>query len=318
VFARLGLDGARLHGRYLYERIGKDIALEGTAQTSGAVHFVEGALKSPTGTFDGACDASESITGTWRDAGKSGPFHFDPVPPSDTPVAATHRHAFSRPVVELGPNKMKECKYEESWIELFGLRNSAAERALAKQGLEVRPEALIAKDEVDEVSRCETGVGAQYGESLLDGAFREIATIETGGSLYMDGAAHPMNFLYYSRISYDLRTGRAITGKDLFARPVLPLVLKCVAASMVDDEVPRDMWESGFSEGQFDLTEEGVHFFGQGYPHFAGAYTGQGPVIGWDVLLQGGYLRGDSPVKRAWTGVKPAAKDADPCAGGFH
>src|SRR5579859_3719053 len=64
VLARLGLDGARLHGRYLYERIGKDIALEGTAQPSGAVHLVEGALKSPTGTFDGACDASGSITGT--------------------------------------------------------------------------------------------------------------------------------------------------------------------------------------------------------------------------------------------------------------
>src|SRR5580692_1613898 len=42
VFARLASEGARLHGRYFYERTGSDISLEGSLSDQGDLHLVEG------------------------------------------------------------------------------------------------------------------------------------------------------------------------------------------------------------------------------------------------------------------------------------
>ena len=70
------------------------------------------------------------------------------------------------------------------------------------------------------------------------------------------------------------------------------------------------------SAQEFDLTGQGVHFFGKDYPHVFAVFTGEGPTIAYDVLLRDGYLRSDSPVSRAWEGEVPAAKSVVACAKG--
>ena len=50
-----------------------------------------------------------------------------------------------------------------------------------------------------------------------------------------------------------------------------------------------------------------------GYPHAYASATGQGPTIGYDVLLRDGFLKKGSPVARAWDGVKPAGKAKAAC-----
>ena len=84
-------------------------------------------------------------------------------------------------------------------------------------------------------------------------------------------------------------------------------------ASMTDAELDAEEWKQHFDAESFDLTDTGVHFFGQDYPHVMAALDGQGPVIGYDVLLRDGYLRTDSPVKRAWSGITPAPKGKQWC-----
>jgi hypothetical protein len=237
------------------------------------------------------------------------------VPPGDKPVVATHRFSVKRPVQQVGPLGMKACTYDESWIELFGLRDAEAERTLNGQGLEVRRGPVLSPDEASEAQGCETGFEGHFTQGL-DTSFRELATISRGGWLQADGAAHPENAVGFAIDTYDLRTGKALDAKAVFARPPGPMVLRCVTKSQADPQLGPDFWEPYFSDPRFDLTETGVHFYAVSYPHFAAVFTGQGPVIGYDVLLRGGYLRPDSPARRAWASVTPAPKTKDACPAG--
>src|SRR5262249_38405705 len=63
----------------------------------------------------------------------------------------------------------------------------------------------------------------------------------------------------------------------------------------------------------FALRPEGVHVFGAGYPHFAAALTGQGPILTWAALLREGALREGSPARRAWEGGAPAEPGDPEC-----
>jgi hypothetical protein len=313
VFARLGVGGPGVHGRYFYERSGIDIALAGKLSTSGALSMTETSEGKTTGAFEGTCDGPTGVlSGTWKGGKTSGPFQLSPIVPGDAPVVATHHFSFSRPAPSVGTVLgTKTCTYKESRVELFGLRDADAERLLG-QGLEIQTGPLLDAQTEGEVAGCQVGVEAEVNESFV-GSFREFATLERGGYVQADDTAHPTNALDYARTTYDLRTGKPVTSDDVFARDPMDLVRKCVVPADAGDDPTPELIFGGFSGDQLDLTAAGVHFFGMGYPHAYASATGQGPTIGYDVLLRDGYLKRGSPVARAWEGVKPAGKAKAAC-----
>jgi hypothetical protein len=315
VFARLGRDGARLYGRYFYEHSGIDMRLDGTVSDANAVQLAEGEPDSQTGRFEGTCDASSgAIDGTWTGGTTSGPFHLEPIAPGEVALAAVKRFAVSHRVHKPDPEaRIKSCSYSESRVELFGMRDSAVEQSINRQGLEPFVGARLELALAHSVEKCGDGFGfeADSQQTLVD-SFRELATLEQSGSID-GGGAHPSE-LSFSRGTIDLRTGHAVTKQDVFVRDLMPRVIACAArAKPFDTELDAEEWRQHFDATFFDLTETGVHFFGQEYPHVMAALDGQGPVIGYDVLLRDGYLRADSPVKRAWSGVTAAPKGKEWC-----
>jgi hypothetical protein len=315
VFARLGRDGARLYGRYFYEHAGIDLRLDGTLSGANAVQLTEGEPDSQTGRFVGTCDpASGAIDGTWTGATTNGPFHLEPIAPGEVALAAVKRFAVTHRVHKPAPEAMiKSCSYSESRVELFGLRDAQVEQSINRQGLEPFTEARLEIALAHSVDKCGDGFGfeADSQQTLVD-SFRELATLETSGSID-SGGAHPGE-LTFSRVTIDLRTGHPVTPHDVFTRALMRRVLRCAAqAKPFDTEMDAEEWEPHFDAASFDLTETGVHFFGHDYPHVMAALDGQGPVIGYDVLLRDGYLRADSPVKRAWSGVTAAPKGKEWC-----
>ncbi len=315
VFARLGRDGSRLYGRYFYEHAGIDLRLDGTLSEANAVQLTEGEPDAQTGRFEGTCDPSNgAIDGTWTSAKTSGGFHLEPIAPGETALAAVKRFAVSHRVHKPDPDaRITSCSYGESRVELFGLRDAAVEQAINRQGLEpfvgARLELALARS----AEKCGDGFGfeADAQQTLVD-SFRELATLEQSGSID-GGGAHPGE-LSFSRVTIDLRTGHPVTKQDVFVRDALPRVIRCaLKAEPFDSTLDEDDVKEHFDAASFDLTDTGVHFFGTDYPHVMAALDGQGPVIGYDVLLRDGYLRTDSPVKRAWSGVTPAPRGKDWC-----
>lgn len=315
VFARLGRDGTRLYGRYFYEHAGIDLRLDGTLSGANAVQLAEGEPDAQSGRFEGTCDAaSGAIDGTWTGAKSSGPFHLEPIGPNEVALAAVKRFAVSHHVHKPDPDaRIKDCSYEESRVELFGLRDADVERSINRQGLDPFVGARLELGLAHSAEKCGDGFGfeADAQQTLAD-SFRELATLEQGGSID-SGGAHPGE-LAFSRFTLDLRTGHPVTRQDVFVRNPLPRVLACAArAKPYDAELDADELKEHFDADSFDLTETGVHFFGNDYPHVMAALDGEGPVIGYDVLLRDGYLRADSPVKRAWSGITAAPKGKEWC-----
>ena len=309
VFARLAVDGSRVHGRYFYERTGIDLPLHGSLAPDGAVHLVEGSAATPTGSFDGHCEPGKgAFSGRWQGKKTAGEFQLRPVPVSEKPVVATKRFASSRPLKAATTQRVTRCSYEETRVELFGLRDEGVERVLDREGAEPLLGAVLDPAVARGVEKCDEGFEAEVNETLV-GAFRELATLEKQG--WIDGGgAHPSQ-LDFARTTIDLRTGRTVTAADVFVDGHDPLghVAACAAkANPFDVSMDAEEWRSHLDPEQFDLAEDGVHFFATGFPHVMAVLAGQGPVIGYDVLLRDGLLRRNSPVKRAWRGVEPAAK----------
>jgi hypothetical protein len=314
VFARLGRDGSRLYGRYFYEHSGIDLRLDGSISRENTLQLAEGEPDSQTGRFEGTCDpASGAMDGTWTGA-TSGPFHLEPIAPGEVALPAEKRFTVSHHVHKPDPDaRIKTCSYTESRVELFGLRDAELEQSINRQGLEPFAGPRLELALAHSADRCGDGFGfeADSQQTLVD-SFRELATLEQSGSID-GGGAHPSE-LSFSRVTIDLRTGHPVTTHDVFVRDLLRRVLECAArAEPFDTTMDAEELESHFDAGSFDLTETGVHFFGRDYPHVMAALDGQGPVIGYDVLLRDGYLRADSPVKRAWSGITPPPKGKDWC-----
>jgi hypothetical protein len=321
VFMRLGEDTQKLTGRYFYERYGIDIPLSGTLSADGTLRLVEGTAAAPTGRFEGRCEGPGGVlSGLWKKKADAAgvPFHLAPIVPGDVPIAATKR------VTILGPRPAAhatQCKYEETRIELFGLRDPGVTRAMNQQGLETRTEPMFDADDVRAVQGCAAdgsdAVEATFTQTLVR-SFRELATLSRSGGHMVAGAAHPDSGIDFDLATWDLRTGARVAARDVLARDVTELLVRCAAKEHPESEgvQPDNGWQE--LAANVDLTEKGVHFFAVGFPHFAAALIGQGPVIPYGVLLRDGFLKKDSAVKRAWEGVAPAGKDVDACAGAWQ
>jgi hypothetical protein len=314
VFARVAVDGTHLHGRYFYESKGLDIPVEGTLSADGVMHLTEGDPAAPSGRFEGACEPSTgAFAGTWTGDRNRGAFRWVPVPPDEHAIGAVKRFKMSRPARKPEPDAhIRACSYAESRVELFGLRDAAVERAVNRQGVELLPGPVIDRAIAKSIDGC-SGFGFDEEESrTLVSSFRELATIETQG--WIDGGGMHPTELGSDLVTFDLRTGLRVTERDVLARDPIERVAICAAKGAPDDGMDESQWRDHLSASQLDLEPDGVHFFAADFPHAMAALSDTGPVIGYDVLLRDGYLRQDSPVKRAWRGVEPAAKGKDWCA----
>jgi hypothetical protein len=304
-FLRLERTGDAIKGRYFYAKFGIDIPLEGTLDPANHIELTEGDPQKPSGRFTGSCDlATGVLEGSWT-GGKPGSktFRFERVVPRATPLVAKKKLSVTAKAKTLGPGNLKECRNTQELVEIFGAGTPEAEDRINKHV--AAGSAPCAPSEMEE---CETGGSCQYSEGVI-GTFRGLVTIVRGGQSYIDGAAHPENFIGFDLTTFDLATGSRVTDSDLWVTVPEGLVKRCNAAFFGEpdggdaDEFLVSMWPDG---RRFDLNERGVHIFNVGFPHFAGAYTGQGPTLTWGALLREGALRADSPVKRAWQGIAKA------------
>jgi hypothetical protein len=311
-------DGAAVVGRYFYAKHGLDLALGGTLSGALELDLVEGDAKMPTGRFKGTCDPKTgALDGTWNGGKDDAPFHFDRIAARDKPLVATKRLTLARKAKTKatpgGPPGAGTCEYEQKRFELFGAGTPEAELALNQQDARALKSRVLSKEVYGEVETCEEGIHASFSEGVV-ATFRGLVTLEAGGTFMASGAAHPANAVDYARRTVDLTTGRVVTEKDLFAAFPKALVERCVAAYVKTNDM-ADFAEH-IDGHSFDLTPAGIHVFGTDYPHVAAALTGAGPTITWGALLRDHALRADSPVKRAWDGIAPAAVGAAECVGG--
>ena len=59
-------------------------------------------------------------------------------------------------------------------------------------------------------------------------------------------------------------------------------------------------------------------FVTDGFPHAQGVFNGHAALLPYSVLQRDGYLRADSPVRRAWESTTPAAPGIDACPPGHE
>ncbi len=140
--------------------------------------------------------------------------------------------------------------------------------------------------------------GSASAEETVVSTFRGLITIERAGTSMVEGAAHPNNAVDFSRVTYDMATGHAVTARELFTRFPEALLRRCVAAYGSDPELE-------LGNHDLEVMPQGVHLFGDGYPHYARSLVGRGPILTWAALLGEGVLRTDSPARKAWEGVVP-------------
>jgi hypothetical protein len=313
-------DADAVVGRYFYAKHGLDLALRGTLSAALELELVEGDAKKPTGRFKGTCDPKTgALDGTWNGGKDDAPFHFDRIASRDKPLVATKKLTLARKAKTKaapgGPPGAGTCEYEQKTFELFGAGTPEAERALNQQDARTLKPRVLSKEVYGQVEVCDEGINASFSEGVV-ATFHGLATLEAGGTFMAAGAAHPANAVDYARRTVDLTTGRVVTEKDLFAAFPKAMVERCVAAYVKANDM--EDFSSHIDGHSFDLTPVGIHVFGADYPHVAAALTGAGPTLTWGALLRDHALRADSPVKRAWDGIAPAAAGAGAadCVGG--
>jgi hypothetical protein len=330
VYARLARDGTRLHGRYFYEKVGVDIALEGSTSADFSIALTEGRPNASTGRFDGTCDPkSGAIRGTWSGAHASGPFSLDPVVPTDPPLVAQKRFSVKHAATREDEVNFGGCSYSEVALEFFGLRNQELERRLNHEGIAPSLGPWLAPWRAEQARKCVNVFQGELDETILT-TLPEMLAIGRGGYGMVATMAHPLNGSEFEPItmtSYDVPTGTIVTLDDVFAKDPIPLAIACALRvgsnvtalhSSGGDAPSRDEWEGAFGRRLFLMKRAGVAFFADGFPHMNGVFNGHGPVLSYAVLLRDGYLRSDSPVRRGWAHVAPAVSSVDACPSGHE
>jgi hypothetical protein len=252
------------------------------------------------------------LDGTWSDAGQTAPFHLEAVAAHPTPLVATRKLSVTHKPKKGDPGS-KECKYEQSIAEIYGAGTPEAELAINQQPVDVVP-FLVARSEHDAVRTCEEGLEASYDLSVI-ATFRGLLTTEGGGSVALEGAAHPSNFDGFHRETWVLATGHKVTEADVFSSFPEALLKRCApltVAAVAGSADPGNV-ETLISQRSIDLTPAGVRVWSSAYSPAAAVLTGQGPVLTWGALVKAGALRADSPARAAWEGIAPAGPSDPEC-----
>jgi hypothetical protein len=311
VFLRLKRDGGALAGRYLYAKVGRDLALAGTIDGAGKIDLAEGDRAKPSGHFAGTC-AGGVLDGTWSDAGKTAPFHLEAVTARPTPLVATRKLSVSHKPKKGAPGG-KECKYEQSVAEIYGAGTPEAELAVNQQPVDVVP-FFVDKGQHDAVKACEEGLEVSFDLGVI-ATFRGLLTTQGGGSVVAEGAAHPANGEGFHRETWVLATGHKVTEADVFSSFPEAILKRCapLAIAAVAGSTDPSLVEILTQHRSIDLTPAGVRVWAADYGHAMGVLTGEGPVLTWGALLKAGALRADSPARSAWEGMAPAGPKDPEC-----
>jgi hypothetical protein len=203
---------------------------------------------------------------------------------------------------------MTECTYDDTAFELFGARTPEAETQINRREPNDLTSHVLSKDTYNDVVTCDTGVTAEFGRGVSK-TWNDFVNVQQSGTFNYDGAAHPGNFVDYSNVTFDLRTGKAVGQKDVFTKLPTALIERCKAWWSKDGDYGGAEIEADGST--FVLVPDGIQIFGTSYGHAMAVLTGRGPILTWGALLREGVLRADSPVKRAWEGKAPNGA-ADP------
>jgi hypothetical protein len=311
VFLRLERTGGALAGRYLYAKLGHDLALAGTIDGAGRLDLVEGDADKPTGHFAGTC-AGGVLDGTWSNAGRKAPFHLEAVTARATPLVANRRLTVTQKSKSPGGAAIKECRYDQTIAEIYGAGTPEAELAINRQPVAVVP-FLVGRSAYDAVRACETGVDWSH-ELRVAATFRGFLTTEGSGASVWEGAAHPNNAEGFHRETWVLATGHEVTEADVFASFPEALLKRCAALVVAKVAGTTDPWLEIFTaQRSIDLTPDGVRVWSAAFPHAAAALIGEGPVLTWGALVRAGALRADSPARAAWEGIAPAAPNQPEC-----
>jgi hypothetical protein len=121
IVVRLRNDGAKLHGKYFYENVGVDIALEGAID---GTHLVldETSRGKRTGAFEGELASDGSLGGTWRGAATNHALAFQlaSIPIAEDPQAAL---VFKKVATRTTHSRERDwtCDSRIEHPELFGL-----------------------------------------------------------------------------------------------------------------------------------------------------------------------------------------------------
>ena len=201
------------------------------------------------------------------------------------------------------------------------------ERRLNHAGVEPSLGPWLAPARAEQAHTCAEDFEGEMQETVVV-AFDRLLTVNRGGYGVISGLAHPLNgseFEPHEVRTFDLDTGLPVEWGNVFARDPLPIVLACAArvgggAAGADcrgcPSPSHEEWENAFGGKRFYLTEAGVRFVAEGFPHVSGVFNGHGPVLPYAVLERDGYLRPDAPVRRAWQAIAPAAPDRRACPAG--
>ncbi len=307
-FAWLRRTGREVAGSYLYEKVGRELALKGTFEGD-SFTLTETLERVTTGTFTGACLRAGGIAGTWSspDGKRTLPFWF--AIPERLTVA-------TRKVMVKTPSKVKDdggedCDYEREMPVVLGAsskeiedRMTAAITDANKELLDPTWERRARACDRDEDGMRLTWFRAGFSVVRQDAS---MLVLELSGALNSTPSAHPSNFVGASVLDLDVTTGRPIAITDVVKDPAALLKL---ASSCSDADLGRDLEDASPA---YLFLPRGIRVVGTSYGHAIAALTFQGPEIAYAALLRDGLLKADSPIAREWAGEKAAARGDSPC-----
>ena len=221
VSIKLKREGGKLYGTYFYQRIGKDLVLDGAIDAEGKFTLTERDAKGvKTGEFSGTWktdeDGGATLDGEWINPKTKENWSFYAT---EEIIEFTGSARFiGRVSAETNKPKMFEITAE--YPELTGVNpaiaakfNKLVKDAVTSETGEFRKN-MMAQTAEDLKFAKERGVNNYLEMSyVVDLANDKIVSISFANSIY-EGGAHPNH--YSLTINFDLQTGREIKLADLF------------------------------------------------------------------------------------------------------
>lgn len=216
------------------------------------------------------------------------------------------------------------CQASYDAVQVFGLGSEDAEKlanaALSHEGRPWRTPAMVA-----EVRKCsreagDAGMSVWGGYDLFFNE-REVLSVRLSG-----GSRQFRSFLFESSaLTLDLSSGRSLALGDVVtdearlagvARGCLPLYRRVIPGFFGlepgEDFAEHFGWKSP-ERPRWVVVPGGLALLAHYGDQVEAALSDSGIVVPFDVLLREGLLRGDSPVRRLWTDVRPAAPGVPAC-----
>lgn len=267
VAVRLDAEGGSIAGSYFYsDKVGNGdaLVLKGTLAGSKLTltESVNGA-GATTGQFDGQV-SDTGITGTWKAGNTTLPLTLTAIRSFKTITQKIKAAAKSD-----GAQYSRDCSLEAELVQVYGLNNAAAEKAIM-DALKVDPL------DKDAAGHCDSDI--RYVTQSIAYNANGFLTV-TVGTEY-DGGAHPE--IQSDAFNFELATGKNWTGKQIFKPGSEPALKAFIEKDInADKDLTADdkkesiaqfeqFWDEGvdLDSVAISLGEKGITInMGNDYPH---------------------------------------------------